>query len=308
MVSFISFLFLFSPLLFIFRAALTRTVVSMQAELERHLESVRALENPHDPYLSARQPYYANVSVDPPGPPLSPRQMPPDDSRRPSMVDTLRTSMIRPPMPPHLTASPRRYGSVSAAAGSSPNHPSRSQIPSVVTPQQPMPPQPLSSASSPPNPSLARRHTSADIRQHGWPPPGISPFPSPHHPHHPHHPPHQAAPPPPAWPPSPHRTPNSSDQQVREVLAQYEMGAPRRPPPEGYRHISPPVNEPPSSSMLSAENGLTFGSRYPRQESSLPATRRSSMASNVHSLLNPADTAERSDEDLPDDRKRKRLE
>lgn len=284
----------------------------MQAELERHLESVRALENPNDPYLSARQPYYANMSVDPPGPPLSPRQMPPgDDSRRPSMVDNLRPSMIRPPMPSHLTASPRRYGSVSAAAGSSPNHPNRPQIPSVVTPQQPMPPHPLSSASSssPSNPSLARRHTSADIRQHGWPPPGVSPFPSPHHPHHPNH---QGAPPPPppAWPPSPHRTPNSSDQQVREVLAQYEMGAPRRPPPEGYRHLSPSANEPPSSSsMLSAENGLTFGgSRYARQESSLPATRRSSMASNVHSLLNPADTAERSDEDLPDDRKRKRLE
>lgn len=284
----------------------------MQAELERHLESVRALENPHDPYLSARQPYYANMSVDPPGPPLSPRQMPPgDDSRRPSMVDNLRPNMIRPPMPSHLTASPRRYGSVSAAAGSSPNHPNRPQIPSVVTPQQPMPPHPLSSASSssPSNPSLARRHTSADIRQHGWPPPGVSPFPSPHHPHHPNH---QGAPPPPppAWPPSPHRTPNSSDQQVREVLAQYEMGAPRRPPPEGYRHLSPSANEPPSSSsMLSAENGLTFGgSRYARQESSLPATRRSSMASNVHSLLNPADTAERSDEDLPDDRKRKRLE
>ena len=281
----------------------------MQTELERHLDSVRALENPHDPYLS-RQPYFANVSVDPPGPPLSPRQMPPDDSRRPSMVEPLRPNMIRPPVPPHLAAaSPRRYGSVSAA-NSSPNHPSRPQIPAVVTPQQPpLPPhhhhhhhqqqQPLSSASSPPNPSLARRHTSADIRQHGWPPPGVtSPFPSPHH---------QGPPPPPPWPPSPHRTPTSSEQQVREVLAQYEMGAPRRPP-EGARHISPPVNEPPSSSMLSADNGWTFGPRFSRQESSLPATRRSSMASNVHSLLNPADTAERSDEDQQDDRKRKRLE
>lgn len=277
-------------------------VVSMQAELERHLDSVRALENPHDPYLS-RQSYFshvpvANVSVDPPGPPLSPRQMPPDNSRRPSMFDTSRPNMIRPPIPPHLAASPRRYGSVSAA-NSSPNHSSRPQVPSVVTPKQPpMPPQ---SASSPTNPSLARRYTLADIRQHGWPPPGVSPpFPSPHH--------QSGPPPPPPWPTSPHRTPTSSEQQVREVLAQYEMGAPRRPP-EGSRHISPPVHaEAPSSSMLSADNGWTFGPRFSRQESSLPATRRSSMASNVHSLLNPADTAERSDEDQPDDRKRKRLE
>jgi hypothetical protein len=32
------------------------------------------------------------------------------------------------------------------------------------------------------------------------------------------------------------------------------------------------------------------------------------MASNVHSLLNPADTAERPDEEQQEDRKRKRLE
>ena len=273
----------------------------MQNDLERHIDSVRALENPHDPYLSARQqPYFANVSVDPPGPPLSPRQMPSDDSRRPSMVDTIRPNMIRPPLPPHVAASPRRYGSVSAA-NPPPNH-NRPQIPSVVTPKQPMP-YPISSASSPPGPGLARRHTSADIRQHGWPPPGISPFPSHHQP---------GPPPPPAWPPSPHRTPTSSEQQVRDVLAQYEMGAPRRLP-ESPRHHTPPISgDAPSSSMLSADNGWTFGrSRHPRQESSLPATRRSSMASNVHSLLNPADTAERPDEDqkaIADNHKRKRLE
>lgn len=265
-------------------------VTSMQNELERHLDSVRALEHPHDPYFSVRQPYFANMPVEPPGPPLSPRQMP-DDSRRPSMVDSLRPNMIRPPLPPHLAVSPRRYGSVSAA-NPSPNH-SRPQIPSVVTPQHPMP-HPLSSVSSPPAPSLVRRHTSADIRQHGWPPPGVSPFL------------HSQSGAPPPWPPSPHRTPTSSEQQVRDVLAQYEMGAPRRPA-EGSRHISPSA-EAPASSMLSADNSWTFGPRYPRQESSLPATRRSSMASNVHSLLNPADTAERSDEDQPDDRKRKRLE
>jgi hypothetical protein len=53
------------------------------------------------------------------------------------------------------------------------------------------------------------------------------------------------------------------------------------------------------------------GARYPFKGLETPGapSRRSSMASNVHSLLNPADTAERADEDeAPDERtKRKRL-
>lgn len=40
-----------------------------------------------------------------------------------------------------------------------------------------------------------------------------------------------------------------------------------------------------------------------------PPTRRSSLASNLHSLLNPAETAERDDEDdFEDVRKRKRIQ
>ncbi|KAL4787541.1 HSF-type DNA-binding-domain-containing protein [Aspergillus varians] len=273
---------------------LYRDVASMQAELEKHLDTVRTLEHPSDVYLSVRQPHIPSVAVDP-GPPLSPRQMPQDDSRRPSMMDPSR-NMIRPPIPPHLSASPRRYGSI-GAANSSPNY-SRPQIPSIVTPQAPVP-HPLSSASAsePPGPNLARRHTSADIRQHGWPPPGVSPFP-------PTQPSSQGPSP---WSPSPHRTPTSSDQQVRDVLAQYEMGAPRRFQ-DTSRHATPPLNP---DQQGPTDNGWGFGGpRFPRHESSLPATRRSSMASNVHSLLNPADTAERPDEDqhAVDDRKRKRLE
>ena len=51
------------------------------------------------------------------------------------------------------------------------------------------------------------------------------------------------------------------------------------------------------------------GARYPfKGVDTAPPTRRSSMASNVHNLLNPADTAEREGEDEgPDERKRKRL-
>ncbi|KAI9373968.1 HSF-type DNA-binding-domain-containing protein [Aspergillus egyptiacus] len=271
---------------------LYRDVSSMQLELEKHLESIRALEHPPDVYLSVRQPHVPSLAVDP-GPPLSPRQMPQDDSRRPSMIDPSRSNMIRPPVPAHLSVSPRRYGSI-GAANSSPNY-SRPQVPSVVAPQPPVP-HPLSSVSSPTGPNLARRHTSADIRQHGWPPPNVSPFalgPSAS----------QGAAP---WPPSPHRTPNSNDQQVRDVLAQYEMGAPRRLQ-DISRHATPPLN----SDQGPTDNGWGFnGPRYLRHESSLPATRRSSMASNVHSLLNPADTAERPDEDqhAAEDRKRKRLE
>ncbi|KAL4803920.1 HSF-type DNA-binding-domain-containing protein [Aspergillus unguis] len=271
---------------------LYRDVAIMQAELEKHLDSIRGLEHPQEAYLSVRQPHIPSVAVDP-GPPLSPRQMPQDDSRRLSMMDTSRP--IRPPLPPHLTASsPRRYGSI-GAPNSSPSY-SRPQVPSIVTPQPPVP-HPLSSASSPPGPNLARRHTSADIRQHGWPPPGVSPFP-------PNQPPSQGQSP---WPPSPHRTQTSSEQQVRDVLAQYEMGAPRRFPQDISRHDTPPLNPDQQGPM---DNGWGFGGpRFPRHESSLPATRRSSMASNVHSLLNPADTAERPDEDQhADDRKRKRLE
>ncbi|EHA27545.1 hypothetical protein ASPNIDRAFT_53726 [Aspergillus niger ATCC 1015] len=271
---------------------LYRDVATMQAELEKHLEAVRALEHPPDPYLAVRQPYVTGISGDA-GPPLSPRQMPPEESRRPSMLDPSRAGMIRPPVPPHLAVSPRRYGSI-GTGNSSPSY-NRSQVPTVVTPQQPMP-HPLSSVSSPPGPNLARRHTSADIRQHGWPPTGVSPFPTAHPPPQPANP----------WSPSRHRTPTSSEQSVRDVLAQYEMGAPRRL--QETRHPTPPLHpdqNPPT------DNGWSLGPRFLRHESSLPATRRSSMASNVHSLLNPADTAERPDEDqhaMADDRKRKRLE
>jgi hypothetical protein len=88
------------------------------------------------------------------------------------------------------------------------------------------------------------------------------------------------------------------------------MGAPRRLQ-DTSRHATPPLNSDQTTPTSVADNGWTLGPRFPRHESSLPATRRSSMASNVHSLLNPADTAERPDEDqhsLTDDRKRKRLE
>ncbi|OQE80554.1 hypothetical protein PENNAL_c0045G03912 [Penicillium nalgiovense] len=272
---------------------LHRDVSSMQREVEKHIEIMRTIETPHETLMPPRQQYFGNMTEA--GPPLSPRQMPQDDARRQSMMDhTPRpTNMIRPPVPPHLSVSPRRYGSIGGANSAAYARP---QPPVAPPPQQPMP-HPLSVSTSPGPNYLARRHTSADIRQHGWSPSAGSPYPPGNPPNGP-------------WPASPgHRTPVSSDQQVRDVLAQYEMGAPRRLQ-EQSRDPTPPAAEP-SPSMLGVDNGWTLGgSRFPHG-SSLPATRRSSMASNVHSLLNPADTAERPDEDqqaMADDRKRKRLE
>lgn len=266
----------------------------MQRELERHLDNVRALENPHESLLPGRQPFFTNISVEP-GPPLSPRQLPQDDSRRPSVADVPRTNMIRPPVPPHLAATPRRYGSI-GAANSSPNS-NRSPAPPIAPQQHPLP-HPLSTVSSPPGSSLGRRHTSADIRQHGWPASATSPFSSSSNT------PGGAAP---HWPPSPHRTPASSDQQVRDVLARYEMGAPRRFQ-NNSRHATPPLTTDTTPPTLSVDNNWTLnGPKFPRHESSLPATRRSSMASNVHSLLNPTEKAD-DDRSTGEDRKRRRLE
>lgn len=266
----------------------------MQKDVSRQLESMRALETPHELLLSTgRQPYFSNMSIDP-NPPLSPRQMPQDDSRRPSMPDTSKGNMIKPPVPQHLAVSPRRYGSI-GAANMTPSY-SRPQPP----PQTQAGPHPLSSVTSPPGPNLARRHTSADIRQHGWPPVvGNSPLASGNSSVQ--------------WPSSPHRTPNASDQHVRDVLAQYEMGGSKRQQQDVSRQGTPPLTADTTPSTLSAESGWGVGgSKFPRPtDLSLPATRRSSMASNVHSLLNPAETAERADEDDPmagEDRKRKRLQ
>jgi hypothetical protein len=168
--------------------------------------------------------------------------------------------------------------------------------------------------SSPPA-NLARRHTSADIRVHGWsggPLPsqlnhGSSPYAS-----------GQSSS---AWPSSPRASANPGDQQLRDALAQYELP---RPSNTGSRQPSPPPPHETGAPSFTSSFGGSYantndagwqlpGARYPFKGTGLetpgPPTRRSSMASNVHSLLNPADTAEREGEDDgPDERnKRKRL-
>ncbi|KAI1543717.1 HSF1 Heat shock transcription factor [Pyrenophora tritici-repentis] len=113
------------------------------------------------------------------------------------------------------------------------------------------------------------------------------------------------------WPSSPHRTPiGGGDQQLRDALESYQL--PRGPRQASSRHGTPPLSHDNMPSTLSADSGWTLpGARYPFKgiDTPGPPTRRSSMASNVHSLLNPAETAERTDEDEPDDaRKRKRMQ
>lgn len=101
-----------------------------------------------------------------------------------------------------------------------------------------------------------------------------------------------------------------SPQHVRDVLAQYEIR-----PSSGSRQTTPPLTSDTTPSTTSAESAWSFGgggSKFGSKatDTSAAGTRRSSMASNVHSLLNPAETAETADEDdaMNDDRKRKRVQ
>lgn len=277
---------------------------------------VRSYEDPHESLLSGRQPYFSNMALN--AEPLSPRQVI-SDERRPS----LHAIPPRPPAfkpqapPPHpmpVSVQPRRYGSIGTA----------NALPNYIRPLQPQtqinqPPSqhPLSMVSEPPGYNMGRRHTSADIRVAGWPGHGIeSPMASGQSSTH--------------WPSSPTQAPSTSDQHIRDSLASYELGAPRKsfsshhttPPPSSDSNTTSTVgtdshwsnpnpfasNPNPFTSNQNAFGGPKFQSRH--QLDSAPQTRRSSMASNVHSLLNPAETVERDEDEGAglDDRKRKRIQ
>ena len=327
------------------QSPLYHDIIAMQKEISRHLEQVRALEYPHETLLSGRQPFFSNMSLDAPP---SPRGFSFDDSRRSSVQFSEPPPRFnsRPPVPPipsRYTTSPRRFGSVSGGPPQSDHVFSRPPLPT----HQPNHVHPLSavvpaSAASQANP-LARRHTSADIREHGWPiPPNLathedtSPYSSSQQPQ---------------WgssSPSHHQsttisqhvgvrhttsTNTGTEQSLRDQLDSYSLNGPRRqsavstlrgspPPPlpsslhqQHHQQISPP---PIATSNLNLGLGLDTGvSKFARTHFELhsaPTTRRGSVASNVHHLLNPADTAE-GDEDgsasgyggAVEERKRKRL-
>ncbi|RMZ75482.1 hypothetical protein DV738_g5456, partial [Chaetothyriales sp. CBS 135597] len=280
---------------------LQNEISSIQKEIARQLEYVRSLEPPQDMLGSGRLPFYAgNV----PDPPVSPRAFSYVDSRRSSIQLDPQHVGIRPPVPPipvHFATSPRKFGSVSGPSQASPGFSRPLLPPSVQQNPHPLASVVTQSSTSPsPGPNLARRHTSADIREHGWPPPqpngslyasatcsGTQ------------------------WQSSsPQQNAHNGDQNIRDQLARYEIDSHRRPPanqsnsPDGPRPSSGAENVPWSLSATKFRRANT-------ELHSAPPTRRSSMASNVHSLLNPAETVERDDEDGSgplDDRKRQRLQ
>ncbi|KAL7813813.1 HSF-type DNA-binding domain-containing protein [Trichoderma gracile] len=266
-----------------------RDVLTLQGEMVRQAEMLRSLDEPHEPVYSARQQFFGTVD----NAPVSPRQLPQDDNRRVTLnVPQGRNQpSYRPAVPSNLSAGTRRpYGSISGGAGSSPLR--------NAAPAPPAGPHPLSNVETVPS-NLARRHTAADIRAHGWQP-NAPPYPP-------------GAVPPPVWPQSPNRP---EDQRIRDSLSSFSLQAPSA---HGHPHSRPAT--PPHAPFSNGASGGsdTFGSwswgaasnRESKtigalKESSAPPTRRGSMAH----ILNPSDTAERSDEDEDprgdDDRKRKR--
>ena len=270
-------------------------IVNMQKEISRQLDYVRALEQPPESMMNGRQSFYPGGPLEPP---VSPRGYNYPESRRSSIQIESQHVGIRPPVPPippQFATSPRRFGSISVSQAS-PGF-SRPALPPQV--QQNV--HPLASVATPPlPPNLARRHTSADIREH-WPQPtqnGSHLTPAPANPQ---------------WQPvSPTRGANNGDLQIRDQLARYEINGARRQTVTANQSTSPLAPEGVPSGLGVENVAWSIGAKYPRSAFELhsaPATRRSSMASNVHSLLNPAETAERDEEEGgPDDRKRKRLQ
>ncbi|KAI9699518.1 MAG: hypothetical protein M1820_007149 [Bogoriella megaspora] len=291
-----------------------RDAASMQRAISQQIEDFRSIEESSDAFLTNRPPIF---NVTEANTPMSPRQLPQDDSRRPSLasISSRPSPSFRVPVPPHIM-SPRRYGSIGTGSGAFPPSPSRGNQPQPTNTHLPPPPppsqHPLASASSPPT-NLPRRHTSADIRLHGWQGPGPENAP-PHLPKSPFTSGQNSG----HWPSSPNRLPiHPGDQEIRNALAAYEL--PKGPRTQGgSRQTTPPGAE-----QAQGEPSWNLpGARYPQfkaggvgllstgfgPDGSAPGTRRSSMASNVHNLLNPAETAERAEEeDLgPEEKKRKR--
>jgi hypothetical protein len=269
-------------------------VVALQGEMQRQAEMIRTLDEPHEPFTSGRS-YLANVE----NAPVSPRQRAQDDGRRSSLAVPQPRGPFshRPPIPSNLSLSTKRpYGSIGGGLTSS-------SFSSSIRPQGPPPPpgpqpHPLTMVEVSPN-SLARRHTSADIRAHGW---------------HPNHSPFASSGPPSAqWPSSPGRVPNPEDQRIRDSFSTYSLQVASQP---HSRPATPPPPPPFQNGSANSENfsGWSWGSatrgenkNLAVRDSSAPSTRRGSMAH----ILNPTETAERDgeDEDDPrdDDRKRKRI-
>ncbi|KAI6781737.1 uncharacterized protein J7T54_004903 [Emericellopsis cladophorae] len=274
-----------------------RDVSTLQHEMQRQVDVLRGMDDGPDPGYVGRQPYYGGME----NPPVSPRQPQPDEARRGNLTVPQRQLFHQPAVPSRLGANARRpYGSIGGGTTTQ-SSPSRPQNPAA-----PPVPHPLSNVEQAPPGGLGRRHTSADIRAHGWLP-GMEPQ-------------YQGGTPP-AYPQSPNRVPNE-DQRIRESFSTYSLQQAasqqqqqQQPPPGSHsRPCTPPF-------VSNGHNGAdtfgnwSWGSAASRglKDSSAPPTRRGSMAH----ILNPSDTAERSDEDECDEgprggeddaRKRKRMQ
>ncbi|KAB5586070.1 HSF-type DNA-binding-domain-containing protein [Coniochaeta sp. 2T2.1] len=285
-----------------------RDVMALQGEIQRQAEMIRTLDEPHEPLFASSRPYFTNLE----NPPVSPRQMAVDDARRSQLglpqQQPRPPNFYRPPVPSSLSnlslATRRPYGSIGGGTTLQPSPPS-------LRPSQPPPPpgpHPLANVELPPS-SLARRHTSADIRAHGWQANNPPPFPS-------------SGPPSTQWPSSPSRVPGPDEQRIRDSLSTYSLQSASnphsRPASPGPPHQPPPFangggggsSDTFGSWSWNAANrsGAAGGGGLTVKDGSAPPTRRGSMAH----ILNPTDTAEREDEDEDDprgeeDRKRKRL-
>ena len=266
-------------------------VINMQAEIQRQAEVIRAMEEPPEPPFSGSRPYFSNLSLD--NAPVSPRQMPQDDPRKAPASVPARNNFYRPPVPSHLSITPRRYGSIGAGTSQSSPSSLRPQVP-----PPPPPPHPLASVSSPPT-NLLRRHTSADIRNvQGWQA-NPSPFAS-----------GQSSS---AWPSSPKRGPTTvnEDQRIRDSFSSYSLTNASQGRTDSSRPSTPPFANGNAVDHLSS---WSWGGSREKAGSGLfkdnsgPPTRRGSMAH----ILNPAETAERDEEHeeelREEDRKRKRLQ
>ncbi|KAM7200958.1 transcription factor SFL1 [Rhypophila sp. PSN 637] len=276
-------------------------VSALQGDIQRQMEMFRSLEEPHEPLFASTRPYFSNLE----NAPVSPRQMPQDDPRRSNLAvpQPRPPNYYRPSVPSNLSISTRRpYGSI----GGNTTQSSPSSIRSQAPPPPPGP-HPLANVELPPG-SLARRHTSADIRAHGWQPNNPPPFAS--------------GPPSSQWPSSPNRpVAPAEEQRIRDSFSHYSLGAasqphsrPATPPPPLFANGNsggggPPVVDNFGSWSWNSAHSRGENKNLSIRDHSAPPTRRGSMAH----ILNPTDTAERDDEDDldprgDDDRKRKRLQ
>jgi hypothetical protein len=256
------------------------------------MDMFRSLEEPPETLFAGTRQYFSHLD----NAPVSPRQLPQDDPRRSTLAvpQPRPPNFYRPTVPSNLSIGTRRpYGSIGASTSQSSPSSLRAQAP-----PPPPGPHPLANVELPPS-SLARRHTSADIRAHSWQLNNPPPFAS--------------GPPSSPWPSSPNRA-AAEDQRIRESFSHYSLqtasqpqSRPATPPPPPFTNGSGPVDNFGSWSWNSANRGDNKNLLV--KDSSAPPTRRGSMAH----ILNPTDTAEREDEDEmdprgEDDRKRKRLQ